>query len=201
MKTNQRYICLDTETTGISIKKQHKIIEIGCVEVINGKETGQTYHTYLNPNREIDTEAQEVHGISLDFLQDKPTFSEISQDFTQFIKNSVLVIHNAPFDINFLNHELSLCGLEKIENEVIDTLVLARKKYINEKASLDALCKKFEIDTSERNLHGALLDAQLLAKVFVKMDEEMEIHLRKIKYIIDDEFIRNDYSNLEFATT
>jgi len=198
MKTNERYICLDTETTGISIRNKHKIIEIGCIEIINGQETGQTYHTYINPNREIDKEAQAIHGITLESLQNELKFNEIAQNLMKFIENSILVIHNAPFDINFLNYELEQCGIDKIENEVIDTLILARKKYAGEKASLDALCKKFEIDSSARTLHGALLDASLLAKVFSKMDQEMDVHLKKIKYIIDEDFIRDDYSKLNF---
>jgi DNA polymerase-3 subunit epsilon len=199
MKNNERYICLDTETTGISVKNKHKIIEIGCVEVVNGKETGQTYHAYLNPDREIDKEAQSVHGISLDSLQDKPRFQEIADEFTNFISNSTLVIHNATFDINFLNYELELCGLEKIENPVIDTLILARKKYVGERASLDALCKKFEVDLSSRNMHGALLDAGLLAKVFIRMDQEFDINIKKIKYIVEDEFIREPYDSMNFT--
>ncbi len=199
MKQDERYICLDTETTGISIKNKHKIIEIGCVEVVNGKETGRTYHAYLNPDREIDKEAQAVHGISLDSLQDKPRFQEIADDFTQFIANSTLVIHNATFDLNFLNYELELCGLEKIENPVVDTLILARKKYVGERASLDALCKKFEVDLSSRNMHGALLDAGLLAKVFMRMDQEFDINIKKIKYITEDEFIRTPYQDLKFT--
>ena len=199
MKQDERYICLDTETTGISVKNKHKIIEIGCVEVVNGKETGRTYHAYLNPDREIDKEAQAVHGISLDSLQDKPRFQEISDDFTKFIANSTLVIHNATFDLNFLNYELELCGLEKIENPIVDTLILARKKYVGERASLDALCKKFEVDLSSRNMHGALLDAGLLAKVFMRMDQEFDINIRKIKYITEDEFIREPYQDLKFT--
>lgn len=198
MKTNERYICLDTETTGISVKNKHKIIEIGCVEVVNGSETGRTYHTYLNPDREIDKEAEGVHGISLDSLQDKPRFNEISADFLKFIANSTLVIHNATFDINFLNYELELCHLTKIENPVIDTLILARKKYVGERASLDALCKKFEVDLSSRNMHGALLDAGLLAKVFIRMDQEFDINIKKIDYIINDNATRKNYSNLKF---
>ena len=199
MKQDERYICLDTETTGISVKNKHKIIEIGCVEVVNGKETGRTYHAYLNPDREIDKEAQAVHGISLDSLQDKPRFQEIADDFTKFIANSTLVIHNATFDLNFLNYELELCGLEKIENPIVDTLILARKKYVGERASLDALCKKFEVDLSSRNMHGALLDAGLLAKVFMRMDQEFDINIRKIKYITEDEFIREPYQDLKFT--
>lgn len=199
MKQNERYICLDTETTGISVKNKHKIIEIGCVEIINAKETGRTYHAYLNPDREIDKEAQAVHGISLDSLQDKPRFKEIASDFTKFIANSTLVIHNATFDINFLNYELELCGLEKIENPVVDTLILARKKYVGERASLDALCKKFEVDLSSRNMHGALLDAGLLAKVFIRMDQEFDINIKKIQYIMEDEFVRQSYDAMNFT--
>jgi len=199
MKQDERYICLDTETTGISVKNKHKIIEIGCVEIINGKETGRTYHAYLNPDREIDKEAQAVHGISLDSLQDKPRFKEIASDFTKFIANSTLVIHNATFDINFLNYELELCGLEKIENPVVDTLILARKKYVGERASLDALCKKFDVDLSSRNMHGALLDAGLLAKVFIRMDQEFDINIKKIQYIVEDEFVRQSYDAMNFT--
>ena len=200
MKNNERYICLDTETTGISIKNKHKIIEIGCVEVINGRETGKTYHTYLNPDREIDKEAEGVHGISLDSLQDKPRFVEIAGDFLKFIANATLVIHNATFDITFLNYELGICNIEKLENAVVDTLLLARKKYVGERASLDAICKKFEIDLSSRNMHGALLDAGLLAKVFIRMDQEFDINIKKIDYIANDEFMRSDYANFKFIS-
>lgn len=198
MKNNQRYICLDTETTGTSINKGHRIIEIGCVEIINGEKTGKEYHTFLHPDREIDKEAEAVHGITLEKLKDAPKFSGISQDFLNFIQDSTLIIHNAPFDVTFINNELKIVNLPKITNEIIDTLILARKKYIGERASLDALCKKFEIDTTSRTLHGALLDAQLLAEVFLKIDKEMEVHLQNIKYITENNPIRENYNSINF---
>ena len=194
MKNGVRYICFDTETTGTSYKRGHKVIEIGCVEIVNEQITDKTFQCYLNPEREIDKEAENVHGISTDFLKDKPLFSQIAHEFLAFIQNSVLVIHNAAFDIGFINNELSLANLPHIENEVIDTLILARKQFVGERASLDALCKRFEIDTSQRTMHGALLDSSLLAQVFLKLDSLMNVHLRKIRHIEDEIFVRENYN-------
>ena len=168
-----RQIVLDTETTGLDVTDGHRVIEIGAVEIINRTVTDRYYHQYLNPEREIDAGAQEVHGISLEFLSDKPKFSDVHEDFLEFIVDSELIIHNAPFDVGFLNHELK-CIKHKIKNieklcSVFDTLTHARKLHPGQRNSLDALCKRYEIDNSHRELHGALLDAQILADVYLAM--------------------------------
>ena len=165
-----RHIVLDTETTGLSAKDGHRIIEIGAVEMVNLSLTGQSLHLYINPERDIDAGAQEVHGLSSEFLADKPVFADILPAFTEFIGEDVLVIHNAPFDIGFLNAELSRCGQPPLSMErVVDTLPLARQKYPGAQASLDALCRRFGVDNSHRDLHGALIDADLLAAVYVEL--------------------------------
>ncbi len=168
-----RYIVLDTETTGLEPSQGHRIIEIGCVEVINRRITGKNYHQYLNPDRVIDEGAIEVHGITNEMLEDKPRFADISEEFLNFIRGAELVIHNARFDVGFINHELKL--LDKAAqpvNEfctVLDTLALARKMHPGQKNSLDALCKRYQIDNSARELHGALLDAEILAETWLAM--------------------------------
>lgn len=168
-----RQIVLDTETTGLEPKQGHRIIEIGCVEVINRRITGNRYHQYINPERDIDEGAEEVHGISTAFLADKPVFADIVDDFVNFIRGAELVIHNAPFDVGFINHELSLLNQQNnhVENisTVLDTLVLARKMHPGQKNNLDALCKRYDIDNSQRDLHGALLDAEILADTYLAM--------------------------------
>ena len=165
-----RHIVLDTETTGLSAKDGHRIIEIGAVEMVNLSLTGQSLHVYINPEREIDAGAQEIHGLSSEFLADKPVFTDILSDFTNFIGDDLLVIHNAPFDIGFLNAELSRCGHPPLSmDRVVDTLPLARQKYPGAQASLDALCRRFGVDNSHRDLHGALIDADLLAAVYVEL--------------------------------
>ena len=165
-----RHLVLDTETTGLSAKDGHRIIEIGAVEMLNLSVTGRSLHLYINPERDIDVGAQDIHGLSSEFLADKPIFSDILTEFTDFIKDDLLVIHNAPFDIGFLNAEFSRCGHPPLSMErVIDTLPLARQKYPGAQASLDALCRRFGVDNSHRDLHGALIDADLLASVFVEL--------------------------------
>lgn len=165
-----RHIILDTETTGLSVKDGHRIIEIGALEMVNYALTGQKLHLYINPEREIDEGAQAVHGIASEFLQDKPVFREIADQFLTFIGEDVLVIHNAPFDVGFLNAELKNCQKPVLSDErVTDTLTLARQKFPGAQASLDALCRRFQIDNSHRDLHGALIDADLLAGVFVEL--------------------------------
>ena len=165
-----RHIVLDTETTGLSAKDGHRIIEIGAVEMVNLSVTGRTLHIYINPEREIDAGAQEIHGLSAEFLADKPVFSDILSDFTAFIGEDILVIHNAPFDIGFLNAELGRCGHPPLSmDRVVDTLPLAREKFPGAQASLDALCRRFDVDNSHRDLHGALIDADLLAAVYVEL--------------------------------
>ena len=162
-----RQIVLDTETTGLDPKQGHKIIEIGCVEMVNRRLTGNNYHQYLQPDREIDEGAQAVHGICNEFLADKPRFSDVVKDFIDYIDGAELIIHNAPFDVGFLDHELKIVGPEfgKVGNycEVIDTLVMARKLRPGKKNNLDVLCKEYEVNNAHRELHGALLDSELLA--------------------------------------
>lgn len=167
-----RQVVLDTETTGLEVDLGHRIIEIGCVEIVNRRLTGRVYHQYLQPDREIDSGAKEVHGIDEDFLADKPRFSDIVGDFLGFIDGAELVIHNAPFDVGFLNNELKLAQKQLVTNycgAVTDTLVLARKLHPGQKNNLDALCRRYEVDNSQRDLHGALLDAEILADVFLAM--------------------------------
>ena len=165
-----REIVLDTETTGMDPADGHRIIEIGCVELFNHLPTGKVWHHYINPEREVDAGAVAVHGIKTEFLKDKPTFGELVGDFLDFVKESTLVIHNAEFDIKFLNAELKTFGFPGFKlPEVVDTLLMARKKYPGSPANLDALCRRFNIDLSGRELHGALLDAQLLAGVYLEL--------------------------------
>lgn len=167
-----RQIFLDTETTGLYAAQGHRIIEIAAVEMINRRPTNNHFHVYLNPEREIDAGAQEVHGITLEFLQDKPLFQSIAQELLAFIHDAELVIHNAPFDIGFLNAELGRIGLPLIENssrKIIDTLKMAKESRPGQRNNLDALCRHFGIDNSKRTLHGALLDAELLAEVYMAM--------------------------------
>lgn len=168
-----RQIVLDTETTGLEPTQGHRIIEIGCVELVNRRKTDNNFHVYLNPEREIEDGAFDVHGISNEFLADKPKFADVAQELIEFIRDSELVIHNAPFDVGFLNAELKKLGRKwgKIDDycQVVDTLLLAREKHPGQKNNLDALCKRYEIDNSKRDLHGALLDAQILLDVYLAM--------------------------------
>ncbi len=168
-----RQIVLDTETTGLEPKDGHRIIEIGCVELERRRLTRNNYHQYLQPDREIDAGAVEVHGITNEFLADKPRFADIAEDFLSYIKGAELIIHNAPFDVGFINHELRLLGSGYGQLEeycsVLDTLVVARKLHPGQRNSLDALCKRYQVDNSQRDLHGALLDAEILADVYLLM--------------------------------
>lgn len=168
-----RQVVLDTETTGLNPLEGHRIIEIGCVELVNRRLTRNTFHVYINPNRLIDARAIEVHGITNEFLQDKPGFESIVDDYLAFTESAELIIHNAPFDVGFLNHELSLLKRAKTKVEehgtIFDTLPFARKKHPGARVSLDALCKRYGIDNSHRELHGALLDAEILAEVYLSM--------------------------------
>lgn len=168
-----RQIVLDTETTGLEPSQGHRIIEIGCVELVNRRLTGNHFHQYLQPDREIDAGAIEVHGITNEFLEDKPRFADIVDDFLSFIRGAELVIHNAPFDVGFINHELQLLndgrpGLDRLCT-VLDTLELARSMHPGQRNSLDALCKRYGIDNTHRELHGALLDSEILADVYLAM--------------------------------
>ena len=172
-----RHIFLDTETTGLYANQGHRIIEIAAIEIINRRLTNNSFHFYVNPDREIDPAAQEVHGITLDFLQDKPRFTEIASDFIKFVKDATLIIHNAPFDIGFINMELGLIEkppIEEVVENVIDTLKMAKDMRPGQRNSLDALCRFYNIDNSHRSLHGALLDAQLLAEVYLAMTRGQE---------------------------
>lgn len=165
-----REIVLDTETTGLDPASGHRIVEIGCVELINHIRTGNYFHTYLNPERDMPREAENVHGLSAQFLSDKPLFSTIATSFLEFIGDSPLVIHNAGFDLKFLNAELDTQGLPLIAmDRALDTVFMARKKFPGQPASLDALCKRFNIDLTARTKHGALLDAELLADVYLEL--------------------------------
>ena len=165
-----REIVLDTETTGLDITEGHRLIEIGACEMINHVLTNKTFHVYVNPDREIDIDAVNIHGISNEDLIDKPKFSEICDEFLDFIGNSVLVIHNADFDISFINNELHLSGKNfVINNPVIDTLILAKKKFPGSLVNLDSLCKRFDINLNSRRFHGALIDAVLLSDVYVEL--------------------------------
>jgi len=172
-----RQIFLDTETTGLYPAQGHRVIEVAAVEVVNRRLTKNHFHFYLNPDREIDQGAQEVHGISLEFLQDKPRFADIADDLIAFIADSELIMHNAPFDVGFLNSEFGLLGLKTVEEitaKVTDTLKIAKEMRPGQRNNLDALCRHFGIDNSRRTLHGALLDAELLADVYMAMTRGQE---------------------------
>ena len=167
-------IVLDTETTGISVKEGHRIVEIGCIELENLIPTKRQFHCYINPERKVSEQALKVHGYNDEFLSKQKKFSEIGTDFLEFIKNKRLIIHNAEFDLSHLNNELKLFGREYIDNEIVDTLVLAREKYPGSQASLDALCKRFRIDNSRRVKHTALIDCDLLFKVYINLIDQKE---------------------------
>lgn len=170
-----RYVVLDTETTGLEPREGHRIIEIGCVEVLGRRLTGRHFHVYINPEREVDEGAVAVHGITDEFLADKPRFREVVDEFFEFIKGAELIIHNAAFDIGFINHEFALLGdrpdLGNVLDHctVLDTLLMARERHPGQRNSLDALCKRYGVDNSGRELHGALLDAEILADVYLTM--------------------------------
>ena len=167
-------IVLDTETTGISVKEGHRIVEIGCIELDNLIPTKKKFHCYLNPERKVSEKAFEVHGYSDSFLSDKMKFKEIANDFLKFIKNKRLIIHNAEFDLSHINNELRIIGKNKIDNEVVDTVSLARNKFPGSQISLDALCKRYRIDNSKRVQHTALIDCDLLAKVYINLIDQKE---------------------------
>ena len=167
-----RQIILDTETTGISVDSGHRVIEIGMVEIIDRRLTGNDFQAYLNPERKIDPATIPIHGLTDEFISDKPFFKDIASDFLSYIQNSEVIMHNAPFDSSFINNEFALTGIEKrLEDicEITDSLTLARKKHPGQRNSLDALCSRYEVSTSSRELHGALIDAKLLANVYLLM--------------------------------
>ncbi len=184
-------VVLDTETTGLSVAKGHRIVEIGCIELKNQIPTNKTFHCYLNPQRKVSEDAVKVHGYTDEFLSDKKKFSEIVDDFLQFIQNKKLIIHNAEFDISHINNELKLIGKPTISNDnIIDTLDLAREKYPGSSISLDALCKRFRIDNSRRKLHTALIDCELLSKVYINLIDQKEPKL---------DFISEETKNSEIS--
>jgi len=167
-------VILDTETTGISIKEGHRIVEIGCIELENLIPTKNKFHCYLNPERKVSEKALEVHGYTDEFLATQKKFSDIGEQFLEFIKNKRLIIHNADFDLGHLNNELAILGKKKIENEIVDTLILARDKFPGSPVSLDALCKRYRVDNSRRTQHTALIDCDLLAKVYINLIDQKE---------------------------
>ena len=187
-------IVLDTETTGLSVREGHRIVEIGCIELDNLIPTKNIFHFYLNPERKVSQKAFEVHGYSDEFLSSKQKFSEIADDFINFIKDKKIIIHNAEFDIGHLNNELSLIGKPKINNSnVIDTLELARNKFPGSGISLDALCKRFRIDNSKREKHTALIDCELLAKVYINLIDQREPTLNLADGSIDRSLVRESH--------
>ena len=188
-------IVLDTETTGISVKEGHRIVEIGCIELDNLIPTKKKFHCYLNPERKVSEKAFEVHGYTDEFLSKQNKFANIKDEFLSFIKNKPLIIHNASFDIAHINNELLLCGENKINNEIIDTLTLARDKFPGSQVSLDALCKKYRIDNSRRVHHTALIDCDLLSKVYINLIDQKEPTLNFIK---DQKNKENSVSNVEY---
>jgi len=167
-------IVLDTETTGISIKDGHRIVEIGCIELENLIPTKNKFHCYLNPERKVSEKALEVHGYTDEFLATQKKFSDIGEQFLEFIQNKRLIIHNAEFDLGHLNNELAILGKKKLDNEIVDTLILARDKFPGSPASLDALCKRYRVDNSRRTQHTALIDCDLLAKVYINLIDQKE---------------------------
>jgi len=169
-----REIVLDTETTGLSVKDGHRIVEIGCIELDNLVPTKNKFHYYLNPERKVSEKALEVHGYTDEFLSDKKKFSEIADEFLSFIKDKKLIIHNAEFDLSHLNNELEILGRKKLNNEIRDTLTLARDKFPGSPSSLDALCKRYRIDNSKRAKHTALIDCDLLTKVYINLIDQKE---------------------------
>ena len=167
-------VVLDTETTGISVREGHRIVEIGCIELENLVPTKNKFHCYLNPERKVSEKALKVHGYTDEFLATKEKFKDVANDFLKFVKDKKLIIHNAEFDLSHLNHELKLLGLKKLENEVVDTLVLARNKFPGSSNNLDSLCKRYRIDNSKRTQHTALIDCDLLSKVYINLIDQKE---------------------------
>ena len=167
-------VILDTETTGLSVKEGHRIVEIGCIELENFIHTNNNFHCYLNPERKVSEKALETHGYTDEFLSDKKKFLEIADDFLSYIKGKKLIIHNAEFDLSHLNNELKIAGKDLINNEIVDTVVLARDKFPGSSNSLDALCKRYRIDNSKREKHTALIDCDLLSKVYINLIDQKE---------------------------
>lgn len=203
MRSNNRLIILDTETTGLEPTSGHRIVEIGALELVNLIPTGRKFHYYINPERDVPEEAYRVHGISTDFLKDKPLFSNIVDEFLDFISDSRIVIHNAKFDMKFINHELKLVEKQAIDMSVtIDTMLIARKRFPGARASLDDLCKRFKIDLSKRKYHGALLDAELLSELYINLmgganSRQSELDFKSIKEenILQGDIIKYSYKS------
>ena len=189
-------IVLDTETTGISVKEGHRIVEIGCIELENQIPTKNKFHCYLNPERKVSEQALKVHGYTDDFLSKQKKFEEIGYQFLEFIKDKKLIIHNAEFDLSHLNNELKLLGRDAINNEIVDTLVLARDKFPGSQVSLDALCKRFRIDNSKRINHTALIDCDLLAKVYVNLIDQKEPTLNFINQ--ENQFMDKEVTTIKY---
>ena len=187
-------IILDTETTGISLKDGHRVVEIGCLELENLIPTKNKFHCYLNPERKVSEKAFQVHGYSDEFLSKQKKFAEVAQEFLDFIKGKRLIIHNAEFDLGHINNELYLSGKKKIENEIVDTLILAREKYPGSPVSLDALCKRFRIDNSKRVQHTALIDCDLLSKVYINLTDQKEPTLDFQNIVQDSKEINQNIS-------
>ena len=187
-------IVLDTETTGISVKEGHRIVEIGCLELENLIPTKNKFHCYLNPERKVSEKAFKVHGYSDEFLSKQKKFNEVVEDFLDFINGKKLIIHNAEFDLGHLNHELDILGKVKISNEIVDTLSLARDKFPGASISLDALCKRFRIDNSKRVQHTALIDCELLAKVYINLTDQKEPTLNFQKQ--EDQSVISEKNNI-----
>ena len=186
-------VILDTETTGLSNAEKHRIVEIGCIELNNQIPTNNIFHEYINPQRSVSKEAYKIHGYSDKFLSDKKTFAEIAESFLDFIKNKKLIIHNAPFDLSFLNYEMKLIKKKEIDKKnIIDTLEIARTKYPGSQNSLDALCKRFNIDNSKREKHSALIDCHLLKEIYINLVDQKEpkFNLENVE-IIDSRFENN----------
>ena len=179
-------VILDTETTGLSVKEGHRIVEIGCIELENFIPTNNNFHCYLNPQRKVSEKALETHGYTDEFLSDKKKFKEIADDFLLYIKGKKLIIHNAEFDLSHLNNELKIAGKDLINNEIIDTVVLARDKFPGSSNSLDALCKRYRIDNSKREKHTALIDCDLLSKVYINLIDQKEPKLNFNNEISDN---------------
>jgi len=184
-------VVLDTETTGISVKDGHRLVEIGCIELENLIPTKNRFHCYLNPGRKVSEKALEVHGYTDEFLATQKEFSEIVEQFLEFIKNKRLIIHNAEFDLSHLNNELAILGKNKINNEIVDTLILARDKFPGSPVSLDALCKRYRVDNSRRTQHTALIDCDLLAKVYINLIDQKEPTLNFQDHISEVSSVKN----------
>lgn len=196
-----RELVLDTETTGLNYEDGDRIVEIGIVELENHLPTGNYFHYYLNPERDIDKIAEEVHGLTREFLNDKPKFSDIADEFIDYISDSKIIIHNAPFDVGFINAELVKCSMKKLNNDkIIDTLILAKEKFLGQSVSLNSLCRKYNIDLTEREIHGALKDAKLLASVYLELIGgrqsrlDFEIITQEVKSVDDQLFSLNNYN-------